>query len=128
LAKVLADTSVLVEYFRATGDPKIQDSVETLLEKGNLVVCGMTIAELFQGLRSEEQEPVNSLLKEAHYVDSSRHDFEASGHLGNSLIKKGSRIPLADCLIAALCLRLKMELFSLDKHFSLIPGLKLFRP
>jgi predicted nucleic acid-binding protein len=46
--------------------------------------------------------------------------------LDASLRKKGITIPPMGVIIAQVCLHHKVSLFTLDKHFRSIPGLKFF--
>lgn len=127
MPNVLADSSVLIEFFRPNGREDVREEVSLLLDRGHLALCGIVVSELLQGVRSEEKGPLKDLLDEAHYLELSRFDFEAAGEACNTLRKKGQKIPITDALIAALCIRLKMPLYTLDSHFDHFRGLTLHK-
>jgi predicted nucleic acid-binding protein len=123
MPSVLADSSVLIEFFRPGGRKEVHEEVGLLLDKGHLAVCGIIISELLQGVRSEERGPLQDLLQEAEYLELSRMDFESAGEACNLLRRKGQKIPITDALIASLCIRLKTPLYTLDSHFNQFSGL-----
>jgi predicted nucleic acid-binding protein len=127
MADVLADSSVLIEFFRPNGNEDVRGEVSLLLDGGHLAVCGIVVSELLQGVRSDEKGPLKDLLDEAHYLEFSRFDFESAGEACNSLRRKGQKIPITDALIASLCIRLKMPLYTLDSHFNHFRGLTLHK-
>ncbi len=53
-------------------------------------------------------------------------DWELAGKLDASLRSKGITIPHMDLLIAWVCLRHNVPLFTLDQHFEAIEGIRLF--
>ena len=123
---VLADTSAIIEFFRPGGQEQMRQEVSRLLDSGDLAVCGIVVAELLQGVREEERQPLLDLLKEAQTWELKLEDHERAGELGNTLRRKGLKIPLSDLIIAALALRLKAPVLTLDvKDFGAVPGLKI---
>jgi len=128
MPNILADSSVLIEFFRPGGREDIREEVGALLESGRLAVCGVVVSELLQGVRAGEKAPLQDLLEEAHYLELARSDFEAAGEACNALRRKGHKVPVTDALIASLCVRLKTPLFTLDSHFQQFQGLSLHRP
>ena len=128
MPSILADSSVLIEFFRPGGREDIRGEVGSLLENGRLAVCGIVVSELLQGVRAGEKAPLQDLLGEAQYVELTRPDFEAAGEACNALRRKGHKVPVTDALIASLCGRLKMPLFTLDSHFHQFQGLVLHGP
>jgi predicted nucleic acid-binding protein len=123
MPSVLADSSVIIEFFRPGGNLNTRREVGLLLDMGRLAVCGIVVSELLQGVRPDEKEPLQHLLQEASYLELTRQDFERAGELGNQLRRKGHKVPITDALIASLCLRMKIPLYTLDSHFSHISGL-----
>ena len=117
MADVLVDTSVWIDFFRSEqGRPG--DLLDALLAEDRVVLCGIVEMEIFQGLRGRELAEVKSVFEVISYVDTTREDFIDSGMLWQTLRRRGRTIPATDCLIASLCLRHKMALFSLDEHFN----------
>ncbi|HTA17168.1 MAG TPA: PIN domain-containing protein [bacterium] len=123
---VLADTSAIIEFFRPGGREETRQEVARLLDAGQIAVCGIVIAELLQGVREDEREPLVDFLAEAQTWELRTEDYTRAGELGNGLRRKGHKIPLSDLIIAALALRMKAQVLTLDlKDFGQIPGLKL---
>ena len=54
--------------------------------------------------------------------------WDTAGDLDVSLRKKGVTIPPMNVIIAQICLHHKVSLFTLDEHFRLVHGLKVFEP
>lgn len=123
MADVLVDTSVWIDFFR-NEEGRSGDLLDSLLEEDRVVLCGVVEMEIFQGLRKKEQHEVQSVFELIPYIEITREDFIASGTLWQSLRKKGETIPSTDCLIAELCIRHNLALFSLDSHFDKIKELK----
>lgn len=126
MADVLVDTSVWIDFFR-NEKGRTGDLLDTLLEEDRVLLCGVVEMEIFQGLRKKELQELQSVFELIPYIDITREDFIASGTLWQSLRKKGETIPSTDCLIAELCIRYKLALFSLDSHFDKIKELKRLR-
>jgi hypothetical protein len=123
MQNVLADSSVLIEFFRPGGRENIRDEIGLLLEENRLAICGVIVSELLQGVRADDKGPLQELFQEAHYLELNRLDFEAAGLTCNALRRKGHKVPVTDALIASLAIRLKTPLFALDSHFDNFAGL-----
>ena len=126
MADVVVDTSVWIDFFHnEKGHPG--DLLDTLLAEDRVLLCGVVEMEIFQGLRKRELREVKSVFELIPYIDITRRDFIASGTLWQNLRKKGKTLPSTDCLIAELCIRHNLSLFSLDSHFDKIKELKRIR-
>lgn len=53
--------------------------------------------------------------------------WQKAGGISASLKKEGKNLPMSDILIAALAIEHKLQLFTLDKHFSQIPGVRMYK-
>jgi predicted nucleic acid-binding protein len=126
MASVLVDTSVWVEAFRGK-EAKIKGRVDSLLDADRVVLCGVVELELIHGLRDKERREIIPLLDVLPFLEAERQDWRASGELLAVLRSRGKSIPATDGLIATLCLRHQLTLFTLDKHFEGIPNLRLLR-
>lgn len=123
---ILADTSAIIEFFRPGGSDDMRQEVAGLLDTGQLALCGIVAAELIQGVRPEERQPLMDLLEEVPIWDLTKEDYFQAGDLSNTLRRKGLKIPITDMVIAALAMRMKTSVLTLDKKdFGAIPGLKL---
>jgi predicted nucleic acid-binding protein len=120
---VLIDTSVWIDALRGKTQNVVAD-VRTLLEKDLAVTCGPVLMELRRGLRPEERKKVLPLFNAVRRIDFEEEDWEMAGDLDATLRNKGVTVPPVDMLIARVCLRHKLPIFTLDGHFRDIPGLK----
>lgn len=123
MAKVLIDSSVWIDYFRRAKS-SVAEHVNLLLDKDQVALCGMVELEILQGLRDKEHAVVRELFSALHFIEATREDFVVAGLTLNQLRSKGITIPSSDCLIAAQCIRNKLQLYTLDNDFKHIPRLE----
>ena len=115
--KTLIDSSVWIEYFR-TGEGKIFNTVDVLLDSGQAVLCGVVEMEILAGIKKSERKMIKDLFNALPYIRANREDFIAAGERLNNLRKKGITIPATDSLIATLAIDREISLLTLDKHFE----------
>jgi len=127
MVDVLVDTSVWIDFFRNDQGPE-GDLLDLLLAEDRVVLCGIVEMEIFQGLIEKERARTESLFELIPYFETERADYRSAGVLWKQLRQQGITIPSTDCIIAGLCLRHRISLFSLDTHFDSIKGLKRIRP
>ena len=127
MASVQLDTSVWIDAFRGK-TPQIVAVTQALLKDDRIVVCGPVIFEIKQGLRPPDRKKILPLLDALIRLAVDETLYDAAGDLDASLRKKGITIPPMNVIIAQVCLHHKVSLFTMDEHFSSIPGLKLFKP
>ncbi len=125
--KILADTSVWIEFFKK--DSEIGDKLSSLLAEGSVTICGIVIFELLQGIKSDKEKSIIlNAISELPYIEMNKALWEKSATLSSTLRKKGIVIPLSDILITAISLEYDLSIFTIDKHFENIPNIKLYRP
>lgn len=125
---IIVDTSVWIEFFRS---PESRNTLhlQTLLRSRRVVLVGMVLAEILQGVRyPKEANLVRQSMGTLPYLEMTRNDWQKAGELSAALRRKGSTIPLSDLIIAAIALGGGYEIFSVDPHFEKVPSLKLHRP
>ena len=114
---VVADTSILIEFFK--GKEPISSEVEKLLKENRLVITGIIIAELLQGVKSKKEEYKISVLSEAVEILEVPTDiWFKGGKISSSLRRKGINLPITDVAISALAIEHNLSVFTLDKHFE----------
>lgn len=124
---ILVDTSVLVDYLR--GNNTVIDS---LFETEELATCGIILAELLHGTRTEkEKSDVAEAMAEFHWVRIDESTWKDVGDNLNLLRKGGLTIPFQDAVIATICISEQITLLTNDGHFeeiaALLPKLTLYR-
>jgi predicted nucleic acid-binding protein len=121
---ILADTSVWIEFFRP--EAQTGEALAALLPEGKIWTCGIVLFELLKGVRSDiEKEQIKSSLSGLKYAEMSPPFWEKAAELSVSLKKQGITLPQSDIFIAAVALERNLSVFTLDKHFDQIPGMKL---
>ncbi len=127
LDSILLDTSVWIDAFQGK-TPDIVAVVQGLLNDDRILTCGPVIFEIKRGLRPPERKKILPLFSALIRLSVDETVWDAAGDLDASLRKKGITIPPMDVIIAQVCLHHKVFLFTLDEHFRLVSGLKLFEP
>jgi hypothetical protein len=125
--KVLVDTSAWVDYF--AGGEQIVSALSDPIDDDRVVICGQVQQELLQGTRDEKMfAKLERELSIWPYEAETAADFREAARVYAHLRWKGTTIPAADCLIAALAMRCGLEVYATDSHFAHIPGLRLYHP
>lgn len=123
--KVLADTTVWIEFFTRKSDTGSQ--LENLLKEKSVWTCGVVIFELLQGVKAEEEKIlVMDTLSPLPYIEMTPLLWQKSAFLSSHLRKQGITLPFSDILIGAIALDSNLTVYTLDKHFSLIPDVRLY--
>lgn len=124
---VLIDTSVWIEFFR-NREANLVNRVRKLIESNQAYLCGVILSELLQGIKNEEERMmVTKALLGLPYIETGRELWEEAGNISLELRQKGHLIPLTDIFPAVLAIHHNLEIFTLDVHFQLIPGVNLFK-
>ncbi len=123
--KILIDTSAWVEFFRGTS--KIADTVAKLIETGRASICGVITYELMQGAKSQEESAhLSEVLSALHYIEMTSKLWIKAGNISAGLRAKGITLTMSDLIIGAIASELRLEVLTLDTHFTSIPGIKLY--
>ena len=124
---VLVETTILVDYLRHS--VAAADYLEAARAQGALICSAVTKAELIVGCRTRgELRAIDQLLArfqiEPIVVDDSVR--------GLTWLRKFYQVHGAgfhDCLLGAAAVRLRIRLATLnEKHFKVLPGVKVVRP
>ncbi len=123
---VLVDTSVFIEFFK--GDSNVSKTVSYLLEQNRVVTTGIVIAELLQGMKNFREElSFDELFAELHSIEVSTNIWIKAGRTALYLRKKGITLPLTDVAIAVLSIENNLQVFTRDKHFKQVPGVRVYK-
>ena len=123
---ILTDATILVSYLRTP-----TSRVEKILTSGDVAICGVTRSEILYGAKSEKNlKELIRILDEFVPVLINEEIWDELGINLQKLRTHGITAPFQDVLIATVAIKNNLELWSYDKHFSLIkkilPGLRLF--
>jgi len=126
---VIIDTNAYAEFMRGN---KI--AIEVIQKVKNIIITPILTGELLSGflLGSKENENKSDLKK---FLDSKRvitlnidtRTSEYFAKIYKILRKNGTPIPTNDMWIAAIAMQYDFAIFSFDKHFINLSGIKLIR-
>jgi len=126
--KIIADTSVWIEFFRDRESP-ISVHLKNLLRSGRVALVGMVLAEILQGVRNpREARLVRRSMELLPFIEIGKNAWRQAGEISAGLRRKGLTIPLSDIIIASAALTEGHEIFTIDPHFEKIPRLTLHNP
>ena len=116
--RILIDTSVWIEYFRSKSS-SVEQKVDRFLEKDEIYIPKIIIAELMQGSKStKELSIIEDFFDAFHIIDQKEDSWIKAGSLSYKLKKKGKNINLFDCYIAVIAQEYGCIIFSLNRHFK----------
>lgn len=129
MRSLLLDTNAYTAILRNKGE-SVLDAID---EVEKLFFSVVVIGELYAGFRNGTRFRENvGALKEflsdpiVTVADVNEETAEIFGELKSILKKQGTPIPLNDIWIAAQCVERGAVLVTFDKHFSNIPGLRIW--
>lgn len=125
---IIVDTNILIDFFN---NPTSELAAVFLYN--NVATCGVVHAELLHGSKDERNSAdIQAMLSGLGYVELTKSDWTQVGLLLARLRGCGLSVPIADAIIAYLALREDAEIWTNDRHFTLmkvvLPGMKLFEP
>ena len=124
---VIVDSNVWMHFLRSPGTP-VGQQMRRLLNADEVAVVGVVIAEVLQGARSEREfTDLLSRLEPQAYVEEGKQTWVRVGELSMQLRAQGRLVPLTDLVIAAQALEHRLPVWTLDQHFSRIPGVELYQ-
>jgi len=124
--KVLVDTSVWIYFFR--GREEIVKEIKKLLHQRKIVITGIVVTELLQGVKNEkERKLLEEIFSYLPWIEPQKEDYFHAGIIGKELRSKGITIPVVDLLLGTMAIRRKYHIFTLDRHFKFIPGVKIYK-
>jgi predicted nucleic acid-binding protein len=124
---ILADTTVAIDYERSRSA-----RLQQIIQAHAAAVCGLTVAEMFAGVRTAKDEArCRAALADFQRLSIPEALWETAGRNHSLLLSRGVTVQLADTAIATLAIEFDLELWNHDRHFTLIqtalPQLKLFK-
>lgn len=126
---VLVDTSVWIGFFR-DGSSSAARRLDALLEEGEACICGLIEAELLPGLHRKDRARVRALMTGLPCLETAADIWNDVADIQERSLAQGlGPFSIPDLVVAAVALRHKVPLFSLDKHFlsvARVTGLKLW--
>ncbi len=123
---VIIDTSVWIPAL-TTRDSRERFDVEKLIEANEAALLGIVLLEVLRGARSLDHfERLRSDLAGATILLEDEATWLLASRLMLDLKLRGQTIPMADALIAAQSIQGSHSLYTHDRHFERVPGLRLY--
>jgi len=129
VSKLLLDTNAYIALLK--GD---EDVLNASAEAERLFMTVVVLAELYTGFKGGNKERTNrKVLKTfinkptVRILNVTRDTSEIFADIKNTLRKAGQPIPINDIWIAASTQETGSWLVTFDKHFSYVPGLRLWQ-
>ena len=99
------------------------------MERQEVFVAGPVAYEVLQGTRTpQEFERIRLTLEDLPYLVTSGTSWVEAAGMAAGLLRRGLTFPMTDILLATLAREHRCRIWSLDPHFTSIPGVRLYRP
>jgi predicted nucleic acid-binding protein len=116
----LVDSSVWIEYLRPKGSPKVKERVRVILQREEVVSCGIVLTEILRGARNEKDfESLSGSLISLPQIPIDDTVVERASRWGFLLDRKGKVVSTTDLIIASAAYKNACLLHS-DKDFETI--------
>ena len=123
--RLLLDTSVLIDALRFRQGR--HELLAQLVRDGHtLSTTAVNVAEVYAGMRREEEQPTEALLAVMDCYDLTAHAGRMAGRLKNKWAKKGRTIAIADAAVAAIALERDCMLMTDNRKDFPMPELELY--
>jgi predicted nucleic acid-binding protein len=100
---ILLDTSVIIDALRRRRGRR--EFLGALLGAGHdLGCCAISIAEVYSGMRPDEERTISRFFDDLLYIETSRETARNAGELRAKWRQRGKTLSLPDAMIAAVAL------------------------
>lgn len=121
---ILADTSIWVGYLRDGAEHPWGAELQSVLDSGDLLICGPVVAELLAGTGDRDRERLGATLHALSWVTLGRREWIATGGLAAKLRRAGQAVALTDVEIALAAITAGARLLTADTDFTRIARLE----
>jgi len=117
---ILVDTTVWIDFFTDRSLPHVKALENFLVNREDLCICGIILAEVLQGIRKDSDfERTKNLFNNLLFLPMRYSTFLKSAEIYRSLRQKGITIRKpVDCMIASVALENEIALLDNDKDFD----------
>lgn len=118
---VLGDSSAWVDFLRGRRT-RASARLTSLLDSAELVTTSPVVLEVLAGARDEAHARTLRRMLESHAVVRTQHDDHVAGAAIYRTCRRRGATPrsLADCVIAAIAIRIDAAVLHSDRDFDLI--------
>jgi predicted nucleic acid-binding protein len=116
----LVDSSVWIEYLRPKGSPNVKERVRTILQREEMISCGIIVVEILRGAKNEKDfESLKESLMSLPQIPIDDTVIERASRWGFLLDRKGKVVSTTDLIIASAAYK-KARLLHSDRDFRTI--------
>ncbi|MGE5838868.1 MAG: PIN domain nuclease [Deltaproteobacteria bacterium] len=117
---VLVDTTVWIDFFEDRSAPHVAALEKFIGDEEDLCLCGIILAEVLQGIRSEEEyAKTKEYLDDLVFLPMQQATFIRAAEIYGSLRKRGVTIRKpVDCMIASVAIEHDIPLLHNDRDFD----------
>ena len=117
---VLVDTTVWIDFFADRNEQHVVALQEMIENEEDLCLCGIILAEVLQGIRSDEDYvETKDYLDDLIFLPMGQATFVRAAEIYRSLRKKGVTIRKpVDCMIASVAVEHDIRLLHNDRDFD----------
>jgi predicted nucleic acid-binding protein len=117
---VLVDTTVWIDFFADRKEQHVVALQEMIENEEDLCLCGIILAEVLQGIRSDEDYvETKDYLDDLIFLPMGQATFVRAAEIYRSLRKKGVTIRKpVDCMIASIAIEHDIRLLHNDRDFD----------
>jgi predicted nucleic acid-binding protein len=100
MAKYILDTTELIKFLR--GDKGVAQLLKKLVSEGHTVgCCGITVGEIYYGMKDKEKILTDNLIDNLFYYNISKESAKLAGIWKRDYKNKGITLTFNDVMIAA---------------------------
>ena len=116
---ILVDTTVWIDFFSARSYPHVKALENLILNREDICLCGIILAEVLQGIREDSEfNRTRDLLANLVFLPMQYSVFLRSAEIYRNLRLKGITIRKpVDCMIASVAIEHEIPLLHNDKDF-----------
>lgn len=119
----LVDSSVWIEYLRPKGSPNVKERVRIILQKEEVITCGIIVVEILRGAKNEKDfESLEESLMSLPQIPIDDTVIERASRWGFLLDRKGKVVSTTDLIIASAAYE-KARLLHSDRDFDTIASI-----
>ncbi len=130
--EVLIDTNIWSEGLRRSGDPRIRQELESLIQDKRAFMIGSIRQEVLSGIKEEAQYILlRDMFRAFKDLELLREDYELAAEFFNTCRRSGIQGSHTDFLICAAASRYQASIYTLDKDFfnyQKVLGIELYQP
>jgi hypothetical protein len=117
---VLVDTTVWIDFFADRSGPHVAALEKFIVNEEDLCLCGIILAEVLQGIRSEEEyAKTKDYFDDLVFLPMQQTTFIRAAEIYRSLRKRGVTIRKpVDCMIASVAIEHDIPLLHNDRDFD----------